>query len=123
MKFSQKIQEGMLGSWKSIKIVFVLTSQSFKFSTIKLSRPPTAKCTDVAGYYISVNCSANYQAEYHSESSLQLTLALKKTWIINPSNPPGFVDAWFKVPGREPEWSWHNPLKTFLPPFQNKENQ
>ena len=40
-----------------------------------------------------------------------------------PCNRPGFVDAWLKVPGREPEWSWHNPLKTFLPPSQNKENQ
>ena len=67
-----------------------------------------------------INCSANYQAEDHSESSLQLTLALKKSCSINPCNRPGFVDAWLKVPGREPEWSWHNPLKTFLPPFQTK---
>ena len=59
----------------------------------------------VAGDDISINCNANYQAEYHSESSLQLTLALKKTWIINPCNLPGFVDALLKVPGREPEWS------------------
>ena len=81
---------------------------------------PTAKCTYAADDDFSINCNANYQAEYHSESSLQLTLALKKTWIINPCNCAGFVDAWLKVPGREPEWSWHNPLKNFLPPFQTK---
>ena len=81
---------------------------------------PTAKCTYAADDDFSINCNANYQAEDHSESSLQLTLALKKTWIINRCNRPGFVDAWLKVPGREPEWSWHNPLKTFVPPFQTQ---
>ena len=81
MKFSQKIQEGTLGPWKLMKIIFVLTSQGFKFSTIISWAVPTTKFTYAADDDFSINCNANYQAEDHSESSLQLTLALKKTSV------------------------------------------